>query len=104
MGRWVKVASADELPPGTAKAVEVEGRTIALFHVEGTFFAIDDACPHQGGPLSEGEVQGTEVTCPWHAANFDLRTGEVLSGPAREGVRAYATRVVGSDVEVELES
>lgn len=102
MGRHVKVASVGDVKPGEGKAVEVEGKTIAVFNVEGKFYAIDDTCPHQGGPLSEGEVEGTEVTCPWHAANFDLRTGGVVSGPTEEGVSSYPTRIVGDDVEIEI--
>jgi nitrite reductase (NADH) small subunit len=102
MAVFVKVASTTDLAPGQGKRVEIQGRKIALFNLEGRYQAIDDACPHRGGPLSEGEVQGDVVTCPWHGATFKIPSGEVLSPPARAGVASYPTRVNGSDVEVEL--
>ncbi len=102
MGQLIKVAEANDVPPGTAKAVEAEGRTIALFHSGGSYFASDDACTHRGGPLSEGEVEGTVVTCPLHGATFDLTTGNVLGPPAPEGVVSYRVQVDGNDIKVEL--
>ena len=78
------------------------GRRLALFNVDGTFYAIDDTCTHSGGPLSEGDVEGTEVSCPWHGACFSLTDGRVLSPPADEGVTAYRVVVEGEDVKVEL--
>jgi nitrite reductase/ring-hydroxylating ferredoxin subunit len=89
VAEWLKVAKTGEIAPGDAKAVEVGARRIALFNVEGTYHAIDDSCTHRGGPLSEGVVEGTEVTCPWHGAVFDVTTGS-------------ATRVEGDDIEIEL--
>jgi nitrite reductase/ring-hydroxylating ferredoxin subunit len=102
MAGFVKVATTDEVAPGQAKKVEVSGKTIALFNLGGRYHAIDDVCPHRGGPLSEGEVQGDVVTCPWHGARFRITTGEVLGPPARTGVARYPTRVNGSDIEIEL--
>lgn len=102
MARFVKVATTDELEDQQAKLVEVEGQKIALLRVGGTFYALSDTCTHRGGPLSEGEVEGTEVTCPWHGAKFDLRTGGVLGPPARTGVKSYPVKVTGSDIEIEL--
>ncbi len=102
MGQLIKVAEAKDVPPGTGQAVEAEGRRIALFHSGGGYFAIDDACTHRGGPLSEGEVEGTVVTCPLHGATFDLTTGNVLGSPAPEGVVSYRDQVDGSEFKVEL--
>jgi nitrite reductase/ring-hydroxylating ferredoxin subunit len=102
MGRLVKVAETKDVPPGTAKAVEAEGRKIALVHSAGAYYAIDDTCAHRGGPLSEGEVEGTVVTCPWHGASYDITTGSVLGGPAPRGVASYKVRIDGNDVKVEL--
>ncbi len=102
MGQLIKVADASDVPPGTTKAVEADGRTIALFNSGGGYYAIDDACTHQGGPLSEGEVNGTVVACPWHGATFDITTGNVLGPPAPEGVVSYRVRVDGNDIKVEL--
>src|SRR6266496_1009023 len=102
MARLVKVADTNHLLPGKATAVEIEGNRIAVFNVDGTFFAIDDTCPHAGGPLSEGQVDGKKVVCPWHDAAFDLKTGDVLSPPAFEGVKSYRVVVEGDDVKVEV--
>ncbi len=75
MANFVKVAQTSEIPDGQGKCVEVEGKRIAIFNVEGTYYAIDDICPHQGGPLGEGELSGTVVTCPWHGWEYDVTTG-----------------------------
>ncbi len=102
MGQLIKVAETKEVPPGTAKAVEAEGRKIALFNSGGAYYAIDDTCTHRGGPLSEGELEGTVVTCPWHGATYDITTGNVLGPPAPEGVAHYNVQVDGNDIKVEL--
>ena len=75
MAKLLKIAKTMDVPPGQAAAFTIEGQKIALFNVEGTYHAIGDTCTHRGGPLSEGDVQGTRVTCPWHGADFDLKTG-----------------------------
>jgi 3-phenylpropionate/trans-cinnamate dioxygenase ferredoxin component len=102
MGKFVKVATIDEMTSQAARCIEVEGEKVALFKGEDAFCALSDTCTHRGGPLSDGEVEGTEVTCPWHGAKFDLRTGAVLGPPARTGVRSYPVRVTGRDIEVEI--
>lgn len=103
MSTAVKVASASELPRGSSKLVEANGQAVALFNVDGEYFAIDDACPHAGGPLNEGDLDGNVVTCPWHGAQFDVTTGKVLCAPARSDVAYYPVTVVGDDVLVELD-
>jgi 3-phenylpropionate/trans-cinnamate dioxygenase ferredoxin subunit len=102
VGEFVKVASTSEIAPGQARLVNVKGRQIVLFNVEGAFFALDNACTHEEGPLAEGDVEGYEVTCPWHGARFDIRTGEVLCPPAYDAVARYNVRVTGTDLEVEI--
>jgi nitrite reductase/ring-hydroxylating ferredoxin subunit len=102
MLKFIKAATTDELADQQAKLVELEGQKIALFRVDGAFYALSDTCTHRGGPLSEGEVEGTEVTCPWHGAKFDLRTGAVLGPPAPQGVKSYQVRVTGADIEIEV--
>jgi 3-phenylpropionate/trans-cinnamate dioxygenase ferredoxin subunit len=102
MSEFVKVASSNEVAPGGARLVNVKGKDIALFNVGGTFFALDNRCTHEEGPLVEGEIEGHEVTCPWHGATFDVRTGKVLCPPAYEDLRCYSVRVRGSDIEVEI--
>ena len=102
MAEFIKVATTDEIAPGQAKLVEVGGNEIALFNVGGSFHAIDNTCTHIGGPLCEGEIDGAEVTCPWHGAVFDITTGKVLGPPAVQSVTRYDVRVNGSDLEVEV--
>ena len=102
MGTFHKVAEMKNLPTGEGMAVEVEGHKIALFNVGGTFYAIGDTCTHRGGPLSEGALEGTTVTCPWHGANYDVCTGKNLTPPAPQEVPSYSVRVEGTDIQVEI--
>ena len=102
MAEYVKVAKTAEIEPGKARLVDVKGKPIALFNVDGNFFAVDNTCTHRGGPLTEGAISGHEVTCPWHGARFDVRTGKVVDPPAQRAVVCYAVRVTGPDVEVEV--
>ena len=103
MPKTVKVAQTSELSPGTGKVVEADGRSIALFNVEGAFHALDNTCTHRGGPLGEGKLNGESVTCPWHGANFNVKTGAVTKPPAGAGVRSFPVKVEGNDVLVELD-
>lgn len=101
MSRFVKMATLSELPPGGSKEVEHEGRIYALFNVEGMISAIDGICPHQGGPLAEGMLEGTCVTCPWHGWQFDVRTGKTsLNGRLQQPV--FEVKVEGEDVLVSV--
>lgn len=103
MAKTVKVAQTGDLSPGTGKVVQADGRSIALFNVEGTFFAIDNTCTHRGGPLGEGALSGDTVVCPWHGAHFNVKTGVVTSPPAPAGVRSFPVKVEGNDVLVEVD-
>jgi nitrite reductase/ring-hydroxylating ferredoxin subunit len=102
MGERVRVASLVEVPPGTGWQVQVSGRAVAIFNVDGTIHAMDGICTHRGGPLGEGEVVGSIVTCPWHGARFDVTTGAVLGPPAPQGVISYQVAVEGDAIFVEL--
>lgn len=102
MADFVKVAQTNELEPSQGRLVDVKGKRIALFNVDGNFYALDDTCPHRGGPLSEGPIAGEQVTCPWHGSKFNIRTGDVVGPPARQGVARYSVRVTGTDIEVEV--
>jgi len=103
LGRWVRVASVSDIPPGSGKAVSVDGRWFALFHdPQGGFHATDDSCPHQGASLGEGTYHEGRVICPWHGWVFDVRTGACLLVPV-VSVACYATRPVGDGIEIELE-
>ena len=102
MGGLTRVAARKDVSPGKAIAVEVAGQKIAVFNVDGTYYAVGDTCTHRGGPLSEGEVQGTTVTCPWHRAQYDLQTGKVMSPPAPQGVHSYKVVVEDEDIKIEI--
>ncbi len=102
MPEFLKVANVNEIAPGQAKLVEVNDREIALFNIAGTYHAVDSRCTHVGGPLCDGEIDGTEVTCPWHGAVFDVTTGNVLGPPAAAAVTRYNVRVENDEVQVEL--
>ncbi len=81
-GARVRVAASGDVKPGEGRVVEAGGRTIALFNVDGRYYAIDNTCPHRGGPLGEGDVEGTVVACPWHAWRWDVTTGANTNNPA----------------------
>ena len=100
MAEFIKALATTDLPAGKTTAVEVNGKKIAVFNIDGTFYAIDDTCTHRGGSLSEGEVDGTVVTCPLHGAEFDVTNGQVLGSPAPRGVTSYEVKVEGGDVMV----
>ena len=102
MAEFVKAIRSTELSPGNGTVVELSGARIAIFNVDGTFYAMDDTCTHAGGPLSEGELDGTVVTCPWHGATFEVKTGGVLGPPAANGLRSYEVKVEGDDVLVSV--
>lgn len=111
MRQFVKVANKSELPDtegtleeveGKGMLVEVRGNRIALFNVDGEVFAIDDACTHDGGPLSEGSIQGDEVVCARCGSRFSCVSGEARGLPAMEDVTSHNVRVTNDDVEVEV--
>jgi nitrite reductase/ring-hydroxylating ferredoxin subunit len=102
MAEFLKAAGTQDILAGQGKKVNVGGKHIALFNIDGNYYAIDDTCTHKGGPLSEGEVSGSTITCPWHSATFDVKTGEVVSPPAAVGVFRYNVRVIGNDIEIEI--
>lgn len=103
MADWINVAPAEELPPGTHKVVDVDDVEIAVFNVEGEFYAIEDVCTHDGGVLTGGKVEGCEVECPRHGARFDIRTGEALTPPAYEPTATFPVRVDDGMVQVKDE-
>ncbi len=99
---FVKAAAAAEIEVGTVRCVEVGGRQIALVNVAGSFYAVDDECPHAGGPLCEGDVEDGRLVCPWHGACFELATGACAEGPTDQPVPTYPVRVVDGAVEVDV--
>ncbi len=103
MGEFVKVAMTDEIGPGQKKVVDVDGEAVAIFNLEGTYYAIQDVCTHDGGPLVEGELIGDEIECPRHGARFDVRTGAVTRMPACEPVETYPVKVEGDQILVSFD-
>ena len=103
MAEFVKVAQQSELPPGGKALREVDGRPIAVFNVDGTFYAIDDVCTHDGGPLAEGNLEGREIRCPRHGARFDVTTGKALCFPAFEPVKTHRVELRGDEIYVALD-
>jgi len=101
MAEFVKVAQVSDLQPGAGKVVMVKDRAIALFNVDGTFYAIDNICLHRGGPLGEGELEGCVVTCPWHGWQYDVKTGTSETNPATK-VKTYEVKTEGSTIMVSV--
>jgi nitrite reductase/ring-hydroxylating ferredoxin subunit len=101
-GAGIPIGRASDVPDGSGRVVEAGGRTLAVFNVAGAFYAIDNECPHRGGPLGEGDLEGTVVLCPWHAWRWDVTTGTNANNPA---VRVACYRVTEREgrLFVELE-
>ena len=99
MTGFVRVAKVSEVAAGTAKVVVVQGHSVALFNVGGTFHAVSNVCLHRGGPIGEGALDGTIVTCPMHGWEYDVRTGANVGNPAAR-LRSFIVRIEGDDVLV----
>ncbi|MCH7685346.1 MAG: Rieske (2Fe-2S) protein [Planctomycetes bacterium] len=95
------VASVNDVPPGSGKEFTVGGRVVALFNVEGTFHALDGVCPHAGGPLGQGTLAGSVVTCPWHGWQFDVTQGTHCLNPNLVHT-SFPVTIEGEDVYVEI--
>ena len=101
MGQFVKVAKKAEIPADTGKHVQAEGREIALFRAGGKVCALEAVCPHQGGPLAEGGLDGNVVMCPWHGWQFDVTTGECTFNPSIKQM-TFNVKEEGDDILVEV--
>lgn len=102
MPNFVRVASISDLNPGENKVVFIEGEEIALFNIDGEFFAISNACPHQGGPLREGSLEGDVITCPLHGWRFNVKNGINAVMPNIK-VPCYQVKVEGQNILVSLD-
>ncbi len=100
---WARVCTVGELGPGEATTLDVQP-PIAVFNVDGSFYAIDDTCTHETFSLAEGYLEGTQVECPLHFARFDLETGDALCAPATVGVRTYPVKTEDDEVLVDVSS
>jgi nitrite reductase (NADH) small subunit len=97
----VRVAKVTDVPVGQGLVVQAGDRTLALFNVDGAYHAIDNVCPHRGGPMGDGDLDGQVAICPWHGWRWDVTTGANANNPAVK-IACFATRVVEGDVLVEL--
>lgn len=100
MSDWVTVAHSDHFDPGEWRVVDVDGTQIAVFNLEGRYYAIADVCTHDAGQLTGGVVDGDEIVCPRHGARFSIRTGEALTPPAYEPTDVFPVRVDNGEVQV----
>lgn len=94
-----RIASAHDLPPGTGRPFALGRYEVALFNVDGQFYALENSCPHQGGPIADGWLEGTTITCPWHGWCFDVRTGKMTLGDFAR-VRQFEVQRHGDDLYV----
>jgi nitrite reductase/ring-hydroxylating ferredoxin subunit len=100
---FVRAARAVDVPPGTIREFQVEGKSVALANVEGQFHAINNICIHRGGPLADGPLEEAVVTCPWHGWQYDVRTGKVVQNPSA-GADCYPVEVRGDEIFVDVGS
>ncbi len=100
VAEFTTVATTEEILPGDRMIVELGRNWVAIFNVDGVYYAIEDVCTHDGGPLAEGELTGCVIACPRHGATFDITNGKVLSAPAMTDVQSYEVRIQGSDIQV----
>ncbi len=100
MAEWVPVAKTAEFVPGQRRIVDIDGARIAVFNLDGEYFAIEDVCTHDGGLLANGRLDGDEIICPRHGARFSIKTGEALSAPAFEPTATFPIRVEAGEVQV----
>ncbi len=101
MSDFVFIAKVEDIPEGQGKSIEVGDKGIAVFNVEGKFYALENACPHQGGPLGEGMLDGKEVICPWHAWGFDVTNGQCRTVEGLEQ-SSYELRVENDQILIKL--
>ncbi|MCE9625577.1 MAG: Rieske 2Fe-2S domain-containing protein [Deltaproteobacteria bacterium] len=101
MSQFVRAAKRQDIPSGSGVASECNGKPVSIFNVAGEFYATQGKCPHRGGPLDEGELEGQVVTCPWHAWRFDVCTGINADNPHSKLV-VYPVKLEGDDVLVEM--
>ena len=100
MSDFLKVARTSEIPQGGKKLVEVDFLPVAIFNIGGEYYAIEDVCTHDGGPLAEGKLENEEIICPRHGARFNVKTGQALCMPAFESVECYEVKIENDELYV----
>lgn len=103
MTEWIEVMSASALAAGEHAVVDVDGVDVAVFNIDGEFYAIEDVCSHDGGEIASGQLDGDEIVCPRHGARFCVRTGEVKCAPAYENVARFSLRIVDGKLQLASE-
>lgn len=104
MPEFITVATTDEIQPGERLVVELGRDWVAIFNVDGAYYAIEDRCTHDDGPLAEGKLDGFVIECPRHGACFDITNGRVLSPPALVNVPCYQVRIEGIEIQIASQS
>jgi len=100
MSDWVNVIAETALADGENIVIDIDGADVVVFKIEGSFYAIEDVCSHDGGEIASGELVGDEIICPRHGARFCVKTGVVKSPPAYENIHSFAVRIDNGNVQV----
>ena len=100
MSDWQDVAAVEAFPPGSHQVVDIDGAQVAVFNLNGQFYAVEDVCTHDGGTLTGGAVDGEQIVCPRHGARFSIKTGAVLAPPAYEPIHSFPVRIEAGRVQV----
>ncbi len=100
MSDWITVAAQTDFPTGSWRTIDLDGTPVAVFNLDGAYYAIEDICTHDGGILTGGALEGDQIVCPRHGARFSIRTGEVLAPPAYEDITTFPVRVENGVVQV----
>jgi len=100
MSGWVDVVPQHEFTVGAWRSLDVDGSQVAVFNLDGEYYAIEDVCTHDGGILTGGALEGEQIVCPRHGARFSIKTGKVLAPPAYEDVATFPLRVEGGMIQV----
>ena len=100
MSDWVTVARAGELASGQWRSADVDGTRIVVFYLDGEYYAIEDVCTHDGGQLTGGSIEGSEIVCPRHGARFCIKTGAALTAPAYEATAKFPVRIENGAIQV----
>ena len=103
-GTFVKVANRKDITDSQMREVQVAGQNVCIANIEGQYYAINNTCSHEGGPLADGKLEGYEVECPWHQSKFDVRTGDVKAPPATKPQAIYQIKIEGDDIMIRLDS
>lgn len=98
---FVAVGKVGDIPEGSSRLFGMGTLSVVVFHLGENFFALEDLCPHRAGPLSEGKIEGTTVTCPWHSARFEVTNGKCLAGPAPRDARSFPVKVENGEIQVD---